>query len=164
MDEKENNSVENQPLDAVDQGDAFIVPLCAVFRQHLRKEGLKFTPERARILDVIINMEGVFEADELLFEMHRRAMRASKATIYRTIKLLIGAGIIEQVLYDQKQAHYQLTGGKPPKNQMICVETGEIIEFSAHELIELRDRIAGQYGWSPVGHRFQIYAVSQRDE
>jgi len=146
------------------QGDEFIVPLCAVFRRHLRQEGLKFTPERARILDVIINLDGVFEADELLFEMRKRDLRASKATIYRTIKLLIGAGIIEQVLYDQKQAHYQLIGGKPPKNQMICVETGEIIEFSAIEIIELRDRIADEHGWSPVGHRFQIYAVSRRDE
>ena len=140
--------------------DSFIVPLCAVFRKHLRSEHQKFTAERAQVLDAVIQMDRVFEADELLFEMRRRGMRVSKATIYRTIKLLQDAGLIEPVLYDSKQAHYQLAYGKPPANQMICVETGRVIEFAAPELLALRDRVAAEHGWSPVGHRFQIFAVS----
>lgn len=140
--------------------DTFIVPLCAVFRKHLKTEGQKFTPERAQVLDAIIQMDRVFEADELLFEMRNRGMKVSKATIYRTLKLIQDAGIIEQVHFDQKQAHYQLAYGQVPRDQMICVETGEVIEFDAGEVIKLRDAIAKKYGWSPVGHKFQIYAVA----
>ena len=144
--------------------DSFFVPLCAVFRQHLKGDGLKFTPERAKILDAVIQMERVFEADELLYEMRRRANRVSKATIYRTLKLLVEAGIVEQVLYDPKMSHYRLAYGKPSSDQMVCVETGRTIEFTAPELQALRDRIAAEHGWSPVGHRMLIYAISTAEE
>lgn len=124
----------------------FIVPLCSVFRRHLKAEKQKFTPERAQVLDAIIQLDRVFEAEELLFELRDRGMKVSKATIYRTLKLLIEAGIIEQVLYDQKQAHYRLGYERAPQGQLICVETGRVIEFSAPELLELRDRIAREHG------------------
>ncbi len=138
----------------------FIVPLCAVFRKHLKADGQKFTAERARVLDTVIRMERVFEAEDLLDELRRRRMRVSKATIYRTLKLLQHAGIIEPVLFDQKQTHYQLAYGQPPRDQMICVETGRVIEITVPEIIDVRDRIAARHGWSPVGHRLQIFAVS----
>ncbi|MFG0331616.1 MAG: Fur family transcriptional regulator [Phycisphaerales bacterium] len=146
--------------EAIDADAPFIVPLCAVFRRHLKSEGQKFTPERAQVLDTIIQLDRVFEADELLYELRDRGMRVSKATIYRTLKLLQDAGIIESVPIDQKQAHYQLAYGRGPTDQLVCVETGAVIEFSAAEITQLRDRIAREHGWAPVGHRFQIFAVS----
>jgi Fur family ferric uptake transcriptional regulator len=144
------------------EAEGFIVPLCAVFRNHLRTEKQKFTPERAQVLDAIIQMDRVFEAEELLLELRARGMRVSKATIYRTLKLLIDADIIEQILYDQKQAHYQLSFGRPPRDQMICVESGEIIEFVESEIRAIRDRISKKHGWTPVGHRFQIFAIAPK--
>ncbi len=141
-----------------------IVPLCAVFRRHLRSEGQKFTPERAQVLDAIIQLDRVIEADDLRFEMRRRGMRVSKATIYRTLKLLQDAGIIEPVHFDQKQTHYQLAYDRPNRTRMICVETGRVLEFPAEEVVALRDRLAKKFGWSPVGHRFEIYAVSPSEE
>jgi len=144
-----------------DPGEPFIVPLCAVFRQHLKREGQKFTPERAQVLDAIIRLDRVFEADEVLFEMRDRGVRVSKATVYRTLKLVQDAGIIEPVLLDQRQSRYQLAYGQPPRDQMICIETGEVVEFvPPPDLIEIRNRIAAEHGWSPAGHRFQILALS----
>jgi Fur family transcriptional regulator, ferric uptake regulator len=137
-----------------------MAPLCAVFRRLLKTQNLKYTPERADILNAIIERDGVFEVEELLIEMRRRGYRVSKATIYRTIKLLQDAGIITQALFDSKQAHYQLIYGKEPRDFMVCMKTGEHIDFTNRELIELRDRICRERGWEPVGHRFQIYAIS----
>ncbi len=136
-----------------------IVPLCAVFRKHLKQDGQKFTAERARVLDTVIRMERVFEPEDLLYELRRRRMRVSKATIYRTLKLLQDAGIIEPVLFDQKQTHYQLAYGQPPKDQMVCIETGKVVEISVPEITELRRRVAARHGWLAVGHRLQIFGV-----
>ncbi len=143
--------------------EPFIVPLCSVFRQHLKSEQQKFTPERAQVLDVVIQMDRTFEADDLQFGMRKRGMKVSKATIYRTLKLLLGAGIIEQILFDKKQAHYRLAYGQAPLDQMVCVETGLVVDFSEPELIAIRDRIAAKFGWTPVGHRMRIFAVSRPD-
>jgi Fur family ferric uptake transcriptional regulator len=137
-----------------------VQPLCAIFRRFLKKRGLKFTAERAAILDAVLEKDGVFEVDELLFEMHQAGHRVSKATIYRTIKHLVEAGIIQEVLLDSKQAHYQLIYGRKPMDHLVCVETGKVIEFFDPAIIKLRDRIAEEHGFNPAGHRFLIYGIS----
>ncbi|MHC4141857.1 MAG: Fur family transcriptional regulator [Planctomycetota bacterium] len=140
-----------------------MAPLCAIFRRFLKSQRLKYTPERADVLEAIIERDGVFEVDQLLMDMRDRGHRVSKATIYRTVKLLQDAGIITQALFDSKQAHYQLIFGKAARDYMVCVKTGQHIEFSDDELVALRDRICRERGWEPVGHRFQIYAISPDD-
>lgn len=146
----------------VDQTPAIpaFVPLCAVFRRFLKSRDLKYTQERADVLDAIIARDGAFEAEELLLDLRARGHDVSKATVYRTIRLLLDAGIITQSLFDSKQSHYELLYGREPRDSMVCMKTGRRIEFHSKELAELRDRICRELGWQPVGHRFQIFAVS----
>lgn len=136
-------------------------PLCAVFRRKLKSEGLKYTPERAQILDAIIRLDGLFEAEQLLDMMKSAGFRVSKATIYRTIKLLQEAGIIQRVPFDEEQAHYQLVYGQRPQDLLIRVDTRSVEPLDIPELIELRDRICRERGLEPQGHRLQIFAVGR---
>lgn len=140
--------------------DQLIMPLCAIFRRFLKRQGLKFTTERALILDAVLSKSGVFEADELLQEMRAANHRVSKATIYRTLKHLMEAKIISEVLIDARQAHYRLSFGKEPMGHLVCVETNQIIEFAAAELTKLRDKLCKEHGFEPVSHRFVIYGIS----
>ena len=140
-----------------------LMPLCSVFRRFLRNHGLKYTVERADVLQAIIDHDGPFEAEELLLDMRNRGHRVSKATIYRTLRLLQEAGIITQALFDSKQAHFQLIYGKQPRDVMVCMRTGRTIDFQSPELVALRDRICLELGWSPVGHRLQVFAMSPEE-
>ncbi|MEC7352686.1 MAG: transcriptional repressor [Planctomycetota bacterium] len=157
--------MENTPHDTVpfDAGE-MMAPICSVFRRFLKSKGLKYTPERAAILDAIIERDEVFEVEEILLQMRGREGRVSKATIYRTITLLTEAGIITQALFDSKQAHYRLIYGREPQDQMVCMRTGRLIEFTNRDIIELRNRICSELGWKPIGHRLQIYAHSPEEE
>jgi Fur family transcriptional regulator, ferric uptake regulator len=146
------------PATAAD--DQAFLPLCAIFRRFLKRQGLKFTPERAQILNTVLAQSDVFEADHLLDEIRKAGHKVSKATVYRTLKHLLDARIVTEVLLDANQAHYQLSFGKEPKGHLICVETNHIIEFSTAELTRLRDRICQEHGFTPVSHRFVIYGVS----
>ena len=137
-----------------------MAPLCAVFRRYLKSQGLKYTPERADVLNAIIERDRVFEVEELLADLRKHGDRVSKATVYRTINLLHEAGIITQALFDSKQSHYPLIYGKAPRDYMVCMKTGRVIEFTDAELTALRNRICAREGWEPVAHRFQIYAIS----
>lgn len=139
---------------------AAFVPLCAVFRRFLKSRDLKYTQERADVLDAIIARDGAFEAEELLLDLRARGHDVSKATVYRTIRLLLDAGIITQSLFDAKQSHYELIYGREPRDFMVCMKSGRRIEFRSNELTELRNRICTELGWKPVGHRFQIFAIA----
>jgi len=137
-----------------------MVPLCSVFRRFLKRKGLKFTSERARILEAVLSKRGVFGPEELLDELRHGPEHVSKATIYRTIKHLQESGIITQVLLDAKQAHYRLSIGREAAGHLVCIETNRIIDFTTPELTELTNRICKQYGFDPVSYRFVIYGVS----
>ena len=137
-----------------------MAPLCSVFRRSLKAQNLKYTPERAAILDAIIERDSVFEADDLIQDLRERGFRVSKATVYRTIKLLQEAGIITQALFDSRQSYYRLIYGKEPRDYIVCMKTGRVIEFTDPELVRVRERICREHGWDPVAHRFQIYAIS----
>ena len=144
--------------------DAPFTPLCAIFRRFLKRQGHKFTPERAIILNAVLTKKGVFEADQLLFEMRQAGQRVSKATIYRTLKHLVEAKIINEVLLDSKQSHYELCYGRETKGHLVCVESNRVVEFSTPELAALAQKICKQHGFEPVSHRFVVYGVSSESK
>ena len=81
----------------------------------------------------------------------------SRATVYRTIKLLAEAGIIQQVLFDTEQAHYQLAYGRAASGLLVEVESGEITPIDVPELAAIRDRVCRERGLVAEGHRLVIY-------
>ena len=46
-----------QPTTQVGSDEAMYIPACSIFRRFLKKQGLKFTPERAKILDAVLAKE-----------------------------------------------------------------------------------------------------------
>jgi Fur family ferric uptake transcriptional regulator len=138
-----------------------IEPLCAVFRKKLKSEGLKYTPERAQVLDTVMGFDGLFEADRVLEKVRKSGFRVSKATVYRTIKLLQDAGIIQRALFDQEQAHYQLVYGKASQDSIIRMDSGEVIAVDVPELAAIRQAVCKARGLEAKGHRLMIFAVAK---
>lgn len=149
----------NTPPAAADDF-TFTPPMCAIFRRFLKRKGLKFTTERALILDAVLGKDGVFEADDLLTEMREADHRVSKATIYRTLKHLLESKIIKEVLIDSTRAHYQLAFGQKPTGHLVCLETNQIIEFPTEELDTLMNKLCKEHGYEPLSHRFVVYGSS----
>jgi len=135
-------------------------PVCAIFRRYLHNHKLKFTPERAMILDAALRKDGLFEPDELVSQLKDVTNRVSRATIYRTLAHLQDAGILKQVFFDNKQSYYEVIAGRQVHDYLICVATGKVIEFNSEKLKQLRDEICRRHGFSPLSHRFQILGLS----
>src|SRR5512132_2765858 len=82
-------------------------PVCAIFRRYLHGEKLKFTPERAMILDAVLRQKGLFEAERLVNDIKQIGHNVSRATAYRTLAHLQDAGILKQVFFDNRQSYYE---------------------------------------------------------
>jgi Fur family transcriptional regulator, ferric uptake regulator len=134
-------------------------PVCAVFRRYLHQEKLKFTPERAMILDAVLRKEGLFEPEGLIDGLKNLGHKVSRATVYRTLSHLQDAGILKQVFFDNKQSYYEVIAGRQTNDYLICVTTGKVIEFNSDKLKKLRDEICKEHGFEPLSHRFQIFGV-----
>lgn len=139
-------------------------PVCAVFRRYLHSQKLKFTPERAVILDGVLRREGLFEAEQIAADLRSAGHSVSRATVYRTLAHLQDAGILKQIFFDNKQSYYEVIVGGRQNDYLICVETGRVVEFNSDKLRQLREDIAKQHGFEVLSHQFHIFGVSKGRE
>jgi Fur family transcriptional regulator, ferric uptake regulator len=133
-----------------------------LFRDFLRPRHLKFTLERAAILRAVQLFGRPFEAEELLLELRNGPQRISKATVYRTLKHLRDAGLLNQVppppYGGGKQAHYDFVDPAQAHDHLVDLDSGKMIPFSSELVIQLRNEIARKLGFTALSHRFQIIA------
>jgi Fur family ferric uptake transcriptional regulator len=127
-----------------------------IFKEYLRDRGLKYTPERRMVLQEVLGNDEHFEAEQLLFTLRQSGKRVAKATIYRTLPLLVGCGIINQVQFGDKLARYEHTFGQSPHDHMVCRRCRRIIEFDSADVARLRTVLASRHMFHAVSHRFQI--------
>ena len=127
-----------------------------VFKGYLRQRDLKFTPERQTILQATLGNDEHFEAEDLLLQLRQQGIRVGKATIYRTLPLLVDCGILRRIFFGDNRAHYEHSIGPTQHDHMICTSCGRIIEFDSTDVLELREQLARRLGFQAGSHRFQI--------
>ncbi len=133
-----------------------------VFREYLRDRGLKYTRERRDLLRAVMGDDDHFEAEQLQLRMHEAGIRVAKATIYRTLPLLVNCGIIKAVQFSNDRVHYEHTYGQDPHDHMVCRRCGRIIEFESSEVDRLRAMLAARHEFYAVSHRLQILGLCRQ--
>src|SRR5438445_6506121 len=109
------------------------------FQQFLGKQGLKLANERKALVREIFATRYHLEADELLFEMKQSRVKISRATIYRTLELLVKSGMVRRVHLGEDHYHYEHISGNSHHDHLICTTCGAVIEF--HDpVLEARQR------------------------
>ena len=126
------------------------------FRRYLGLRRIKFTAARRKILETVLELREHFEAEQVLYLLREHGDKVGKATVYRTLPLLVGAGILREARFDVKHTHYEHAFGKEPHDHIVCRSCGRIIEFRSDAVLDLRARIARKHGFRDLGHRFQI--------
>lgn len=127
-----------------------------VFREFLSSKGLKFTKERQRILDAVFAFHGHFDPEELFKTMRSKGLQVSKASVYRTLPLLVESGLVEQVEKNDKHAHYEHTFGHGHHDHLICMKCGTVIEVFSPKLERIQDELCMVSGFKGVTHTLEI--------
>lgn len=129
-----------------------------------REKGLKMTDQRRVIAQVLSDAADHPDAEEV----HRRANsidnRISMATVYRTVRLLEEAHILERHDFGDGRARYEpASADDKHHHHIINIRTGEVTEFEDDDLEELKQRIAAKLGFRIVGERLELYCVPADD-
>jgi len=95
-------------------------------------------------------------------EVYRRASardpRISLSTVYRTVRLFEGAGILERHVFGDGRARYE-PAGLGHHDHLINVKTGEVIEFSNEQIERLQESVARELGFRLIGHRLELFGL-----
>jgi len=112
-----------------------------IFTEYLLKRDLKNTPERATILNEIEGINQHFEPDTLLFRLKNKHVKISRATIYRTLELLLDCGLVKKNIFENGITLYEKNFGTHAHDHFLCMQCGKIIEFKM-SLSTVRQRTA----------------------
>ncbi len=126
-----------------------------IFREHLRRHNMRFTPEREVILKEVFSRHDHFTVDDLYLAL-REKHRISRASLYRTIPLLIAAGLLTEVFQQNGQASYEHIYGHEHHCHLRCLECGEIVEFAEPYLNRLEQRLAREHQYQISGHHLEV--------
>ena len=98
-------------------------------RKVLSAPKIRFTNQRALILEIIHHGEGHLDADEVYRRARDRQPRLSLSTVYRTLRRFKELGLIEEVHFDEAHHHYEV---KPlaEHHHLLCLGCGRVIEFN----------------------------------
>ena len=128
------------------------------FKEALKSEKLKFTDQRFAVLKYLIDNEGHFDCDEIIFNINKKnKIKVSRATVYRTLDLLVKYSFARKMILDDGIARFEGNVDSPHHDHMICIETGKIIEFTCQEIEDLQDKIAKEKGYRIVKHVHQLF-------
>ena len=126
------------------------------FEEFLRSKELKYTSERKLTIKAIFSFNKHFDIEELFERLRKQGNNVSRATIYRTIPLLIQGGLITETLHCQDKTSYENIFNKKHHDHLVCINCGKIIEFYNEKIEKLQEEVCRQHNFVPIEHRLGI--------
>ncbi len=133
-----------------------------LFGSFLRDRGRRMTKERAVILQKIFDGSGHFDAESLYVLMRGTGLKASRASVYRTLNLLHECGLIERVRKTDRGSVYESTFGRKHHDHMLCLQCGKVLEFYSEELERLQESICIKQGFQGKSHTLEIRGLCRK--
>lgn len=131
--------------------------------EFLKTKGLRNTPQRNAVIDLIFASDEHFTADELWERIRKSNSKASRATVYRTINLLVEAGLLHEIdLGEDIKTYDPNFNDKPSHNHLICVDCGKVLEFEDSHIELLNDCITRRMGFRPKNQSIRIEANCEK--
>ena len=98
----------------------------------MREAGVRLTPQRFAVLEYLTRAAGHPTADQIAAEINRRFPRASRATVYNTLKALRDAGLVREVATEEALTRYE--SNVEPHHHFVCRVCGKLEDVPAESL------------------------------
>jgi len=130
-------------------------------KELVRQKGLNSSTTRDAVARAAINFEGHFEAGDLAEKVQSSGLKgAHLATIYRTLPLLLEAGMIQQTMLSAGERHfYESVVEREHHDHLVCQKCNKVIEFRSEAFETMEREIAAQYDFELTSHIHELIGV-----
>jgi Fur family transcriptional regulator, ferric uptake regulator len=129
--------------------------------QQLKQTGLRVTDPRIEVVEEIHARNGMFTGEQLYDDLRSRGSGIGRATIFRTIDVLVDLEILDRV-HQPDGAHGYVLRGPGHRHHMVCSGCGDVIEFQGCNVNELIEDLASQTNFRIEGHWLEIFGTCGR--
>lgn len=130
-----------------------------VLKETLRKEGLRYTKQRQEIWNELRSSNEHRDAEEIFLTLRKRGLKISRATVYRTIDVLVRNNLIDKLDIGDGRARYEYNDKYLQHDHLICTSCGKIVEFHNDEIEELQSKITKQHKFKLLHQNHQLFGI-----
>ena len=127
------------------------------FERFLKARSLRLTAQRARIFERAFATHEHFSA-ETLYDWLRAedGPAVSRATVYRTLGLLIEGDFLRSLDTGSGELVYEHTMGHQHHDHLLCVDCGRIEEFYDEAIEARQEAVCAARGFELVSHDLRL--------
>jgi Fur family ferric uptake transcriptional regulator len=129
------------------------------FNEFAASKGLRSTRQRDIILDVFLSTHQHVSVEELYLKVKSSSPGVGQATVYRTLKLFVEAGLAREILLHDGQTRYEHVMAGEHHDHLVCTGCNAIIEFENETIEKLQNEIAIRHGFMIRSHKLEIYGL-----
>ena len=123
----------------------------------LRKAGLKVTLPRVKILNILeASQQRHLSAEDVFRALMDSGDDIGLATVYRVLTQFEAAGLVTRHNFEGGHSVFEVDQGQH-HDHMVCIETGDVIEFVSDEIERLQMEIAERHGYELTDHSLVLY-------
>jgi Fur family ferric uptake transcriptional regulator len=127
--------------------------------EFLDGQGLRRTIQRDAIIEAAFSTQEHFTAETLLVRAKQVENSVSRATVYRTLPLLVSSGLLREMDFGKEHKFYDPNFiDRPHHNHLICLDCNKIVEFEDVHMEMLENCITHRLGFSPASKTTRIEA------
>ena len=125
-------------------------------KNYLSRAGLEITDGREGVFNEVMAFHGHFTAEDLVKVGKRKI---SRATIYRSIKEFLEAGLIRKTAFGEKHEHYEHVYDEQLHHHARCIRCHAVIEFPCHDDDSKYIQYLRKKGFHVLGHEMHFYGI-----
>jgi Fur family ferric uptake transcriptional regulator len=122
----------------------------------------RITPERYAILDAVLEIHGHFDAESLYYRLKANGVKVSRATVYNTLDILQGCGLVSKYRFAENTSRYEKAFGRPHHHHLICLQCGDIIEFINEKFDKIQEDVCTNKNFNAQSSTLQIFGTCSK--
>ena len=123
----------------------------------LKQAGLKSTPRRRAMLQLLSEAERPLTAEEI-FEKLGGEASCSLSTVYRALHTMTEHHLLQKSVHQDGVIYYQLTR-EDHHHRLVCIRCRESVPIDLCPLEQLEQNLSSDTGYQITGHRFEISGI-----
>jgi Fur family ferric uptake transcriptional regulator len=115
--------------------------------KRLSEKGYRMTPQRLMIVSAIESSDGHISAEEIYAQVVTKYPHVNISTVYRTLELLKGLGLVTETNFGEGRVRYH-PAGKGHHHHLVCTGCGAVIDLDEASLSSLKSMLLREYKFS----------------
>lgn len=129
------------------------------FKIFLKKNNSLWSTEREQITRYVFSHNEHLSADDLYLQLKGDGYTISRATVYRTLDLLVKSGLVIKTQLQSGTYLYEHIKDEAHHDHLICKTCGKIIEFHSDKIEDLQQQVCKENDFLMTGHALRISGV-----